>query len=631
MSTLIETAQPLITLALAEDLAGGDATSDPIFKDNQTLSGRIIAKAHGVIAGIEVARAVFAAVDPQLRFEAMVGDGQDVVPTELLATVQGPAASLLAAERTVLNFLGRLSGVATLTRQFVDAVAPSQAEILDTRKTLPGFRALDKYAVRVGGGLNHRQSLSDMGLIKDNHIDGAGGITAAVAAVRSQTPALPLEVEVRDLDELAEALAIAPPLDRILLDNMSLETMTRAVELSGGRVALEASGNVSLESVAAIARTGVDFISVGAITHSAAAFDLSLLVGSGAPKAEGAPGSASLAQRARNVFILGHHYQRNEVLAHCDYRGDSLLMAQQGAKSDADTIVVCGVHFMAEVAKTLARPEQEVLIPEPSAGCYLAETATREDVSKGWRVLHDILGADEAMTPLTYVNSSLALKAFCGEHGGLVCTSSNAQRALAWALERRARAFFFPDQNLGTNAALALGVGADEILRYQPHAPPSAEQLKRARVIVWPGVCHVHQRFRPEHVASVREKHASVRVLVHPECKPEVVALADGSGSTGYLIKEVQQAAAGSALAIGTDARLVKRLQQDHPGLTVVCLDEETPPFCPTMAKITEASLLETLHLAQAGQGEALGLRRMRVDPELARHARIALKRMLEV
>ncbi|MEW6402550.1 MAG: carboxylating nicotinate-nucleotide diphosphorylase [Chloroflexota bacterium] len=282
------TVMKLVLLSLAEDLTpeadlarimphiiNGDVTSAATLKTDVGLEGRITAKAAGVVAGLPLTSAVFAMIESGIAFEARARDGDPVQAGDVLATVSGPGPALLAAERAALNFLGRMSGIATLTRKYVDAVAGTPAVILDTRKTAPGWRALDKYAVRMGGGANHRMGLYDMVLIKDNHIDGAGGITAAVQRVRGTFGAqYPIEVEVKDLAELNEALALRP--DRIMLDNMSLETMRRAVEAAAGRVPLEASGNVSLETVRAIAETGVDFISVGALTHSAPALDVSM-------------------------------------------------------------------------------------------------------------------------------------------------------------------------------------------------------------------------------------------------------------------------------------------------------------------------------------------------------------------
>jgi len=274
--SLLQAAAPLIELAIAEDIGPGDATSEAILPPDLTLHARIVAKEQGVVAGLPVAEAVFARVDPDLRFTPHVCDGAEVDPGDLVAEVSGPARGMLAAERIALNFLQRLSGIATLTRAFVDRVAGTPATILDTRKTHPGYRVLEKYAVRMGGGQNHRMSLHDMMLVKDNHIDAAGSITAAVGRARTARPDLPIEVEVRNLDELGEALAM--DVDRIMLDNVDLDEMRKAVEIASRQTPLEASGNVDLERVAAIAATGVDYISVGALTHSALALDLSMKV-----------------------------------------------------------------------------------------------------------------------------------------------------------------------------------------------------------------------------------------------------------------------------------------------------------------------------------------------------------------
>jgi len=267
----------LIDLAIEEDLGkAGDLTSLATIPQGQMLRGVIRAKAAGVIAGLEALENVYARIDPALEIEFFVEDGDRVEIGQEICLIEGKAHSILAGERIALNFLQRLSGVASLTRRFVDAVAGTKAVILDTRKTSPGYRSLEKYAVRMGGGQNHRIGLYDMLLIKDNHIDAAGSITAAVNAARAYQTALPIEVEVKDGAELREALALG--LDRIMLDNMNLEQIRAAVAITAGKVPLEVSGNVSLETVRAIAETGVDFISVGALTHSAPILDLSMRV-----------------------------------------------------------------------------------------------------------------------------------------------------------------------------------------------------------------------------------------------------------------------------------------------------------------------------------------------------------------
>ena len=277
-STALEEGMALhIRAALNEDIGDGDVTTLSIVPADARGEGRLIAKASGVVAGLTVAQAAFQLVDENVHFEPLVAEGAQVKPGDLLARVSGPTRALLTGERTALNFLQRMSGIATLTRRFVDAVAGTGTVILDTRKTTPGLRAFDKWAVRLGGGQNHRFGLFDMALIKENHIVAAGGISAAVARVRAaDTRGRPIEVEVTNLDELKEALALG--VDRIMLDNMGLAEMREAVAITDGATPLEASGGASLETAAAIAATGVDFISVGKPTHSFVSLDISFLL-----------------------------------------------------------------------------------------------------------------------------------------------------------------------------------------------------------------------------------------------------------------------------------------------------------------------------------------------------------------
>jgi quinolinate synthase len=648
IEALLQAAQPLIELAIAEDIGPGDATSESTLPAEAVLHGRIVAKEAGVVAGLPVAEAVFHRIDPAIAFNAHAADGQEVVPGELVAEVTGPGRGVLAAERTALNFLQRMSGVATLTRRFVDAVAHTSAAVLDTRKTVPGYRVLDKYAVRMGGGQNHRMSLYDMILIKDNHVDAAGGILSAVArarAARAPRASLAIEVEVRNLDELRQVLSITPPVDRAMLDNMGLEQMRHAVALTAGRVPLEASGNVTLERAADIAATGVDYLSVGQVTHSAPALDLSMKVSrveqQAAVPALGVRVAELKAALGKRLVILGHHYQRDEVIAFADFRGDSLQLARDATQTDAEIIVFCGVHFMAETAAILARPghrfgqscglaqgsgtPQRVLMPDPAAGCYLADTASPEDVQEAWDQLDATLGDAEAQcTPITYINSSAELKAFCGRHGGIVCTSSSAEKAVRWALSQRPRVFFFPDQHLGRNTARRMGIPLEEMLLW--HSRHSPEAIRRARVVLWPGACNVHQRFLPEHVSAVRERFPGIRVLVHPECKMEVVDLADDAGSTSYIIQQVEAASPGTRWAIGTESRLVQRLQQEHPDQQIVSL-ATVPPFCRTMSQTTLDNLAYVLEALARGEI----VNEIVVDAETARWARVALERMLSV
>lgn len=262
--------------ALAEDIGSGDVTTEGIVPEDATLEGRIISKEDGIVAGLAVARVAFQMLDKEVEFELATVDGDKVKTGQALATIKGPARAILTGERTALNFLGRMSGIATRTRQFVNEVSGTRATILDTRKTAPNLRACDKLAVRLGGAANHRLGLHDMILIKDNHIDFAGSITEAVARARKHNQSLQIEVEARSLLDVSEALEAK--VEWIMLDNMPSEEMRQAVTLNQGRAKLEASGNVTLENVRQIAETGVDYISVGALTHSVRALDVSLIV-----------------------------------------------------------------------------------------------------------------------------------------------------------------------------------------------------------------------------------------------------------------------------------------------------------------------------------------------------------------
>ena len=266
---------PIVQRALDEDLGDGDVTTLCTISDDAMLEGRFIAKEAGIVAGVAVAQLTFALVDERVQVKPLVPDGSPVGPGTVFATISGPTRALLSGERTALNFLQRMSGIATMTHRFGQAVGGTRAVILDTRKTAPGLRVLDKWAVRLGGGQNHRSGLFDMVLIKNNHITAVGSISAAVERVRQCADrGLMIEVEVRTFDELREALALQP--DRIMLDNMSFEQMREAVQITAGRVPLEASGNVTLDNAAQVAATGVDFISTGSLTHSVRALDISL-------------------------------------------------------------------------------------------------------------------------------------------------------------------------------------------------------------------------------------------------------------------------------------------------------------------------------------------------------------------
>ncbi len=330
----------------------------------------------------------------------------------------------------------------------------------------------------------------------------------------------------------------------------------------------------------------------------------------------------------RRVVILGHHYQRDEVIQFADYRGDSLELSRIAAKEagDAEYIVFCGVDFMAETAAMLCRPDQTVLMPARNAGCPMAKMADAHQAQAAWDTLTQLWGDD--ITPITYQNSYADVKAFCGRHGGAVCTSANCRALLEWAYGQRGHVLFMPDEHLGTNTALAMGIPREQIAVWDPEAVPlSAEDLSglhKARIVVWKGYCNVHTRFTVEQVRRVREQYGPIIVVVHPECRAEVVAAADENGSTSYILKRVQNAPAGSRFAIGTEINMVSRLAKDNPDKLVVPL---TRSLCATMFMTNVFNLLEVLESVATGQPTGV----VRVEPETARWANLALERMLAV
>ncbi len=328
------------------------------------------------------------------------------------------------------------------------------------------------------------------------------------------------------------------------------------------------------------------------------------------------------------VFILGHHYQRDEVIQFADVTGDSFKLAQAAAaRPEAEYIVFCGVHFMAESADILTSAQQAVVLPDLAAGCSMADMATAAQVDQAWETLEEA-GLAASTVPVSYMNSSAAIKAFTGRNGGTICTSSNARKALEWAFERGERVLFLPDQHLGRNTAvLELGIPLEECAVYDPRRPGgglSSEQLREAKMLLWKGHCSVHGRFSLESVEEVRRRVPGVNVLVHPECQHEVVNAADLVGSTEFILKTLAEAPAGSAWAVGTELNLVRRLAAMHPDKTVVFLDR-TVCFCSTMNRIDLPHLVWALESLAAGQL----VHRITVEPATATDARQALDRML--
>ncbi|MBX3420315.1 MAG: quinolinate synthase NadA [Pirellulaceae bacterium] len=345
-------------------------------------------------------------------------------------------------------------------------------------------------------------------------------------------------------------------------------------------------------------------------------------------------------QLGKSLLILGHHYQQDEVIRHADLRGDSYQLSQQAAaSSDCRTIIFCGVHFMAETADILAnRPDKlqersgvrvPVILPDMAAGCSMADMAAIRQVEDAWQQLGEVVDTAR-MIPVTYINSAASLKAFCGRHGGIVCTSSNAAAVIRWAQQRGDRVFFFPDQHLGRNTALKMGITNDQMPVWDPYCDDlggnTHQQIVDSRVVLWKGHCSVHQMFRPEHVAQFRQRIPGIKILVHPECPQEVNDLADISGSTSMILKTVQQAPAGTKWAIGTELHLVNRIKQEHP-------DQEIHFLSPVVCMCATMYRIDLAHLAWSVENLLAGdiVNRIEVDQETARYSLIALQRMLEV
>ncbi len=342
----------------------------------------------------------------------------------------------------------------------------------------------------------------------------------------------------------------------------------------------------------------------------------------------------------RRLVILGHHYQQDGVIAHADFQGDSYQLSRSAAERDeCEAIAFCGVHFMAETADILAnRPDKvaarggrrvTVVLPDLAAGCSMADMAAITQVEDAWADLGTVIDTAD-LTPVTYINSAASLKAFCGRHGGIVCTSSNARAVLEWAFARGRRVLFFPDQHLGRNTARTMGIGLDQMCVWNPHEPElggnSTAALEASRVILWQGHCSVHAMFRPEHVDGLRKNIPGVKILVHPECSMEVVDKADLVGSTSYILRQVEQAPPGSKWAIGTELHLVKRLEAAHPEQEIHFLSPVVC-MCATMYRIDLAHLCWSLEHLEAG--DAVNV--IRVDDETAKWAVVALERMLAV
>ena len=340
---------------------------------------------------------------------------------------------------------------------------------------------------------------------------------------------------------------------------------------------------------------------------------------------------AAKAALGKRAVILGHHYQRADVYKHADLTGDSLKLSKLASQTNADYIVFCGVHFMAEVADILSSPEQSVILPDMNAGCSMADMANVAKVERAWRELAEVLDPDAEVTPVTYINSAADLKAFCGEHGGIVCTSSNAKQILEWSFARRKKVLFFPDQHLGRWSGYMIGIPPDEMLVWdfdEPLGGLTPEQIRKAKVLLWKGHCSVHQMFQVQHVLNFRSRYPEGMVISHPECNFEVCKMSDYVGSTDFIINTIAESKPNTRWLVGTELNLVNRIaEQFKPQGKIVQFMAPTVCMCSTMARIDPQHLAWTLENLVEGKV----VNQIRVPVREAELARIALKRMLEV
>ncbi len=340
---------------------------------------------------------------------------------------------------------------------------------------------------------------------------------------------------------------------------------------------------------------------------------------------------ASRCKLGDRAVLLGHHYQRADVYRHADLTGDSLQLSKLASQTDAEYIVFCGVHFMAEVADILSRPTQKVVLPDLSAGCSMADMANLSKVERAWRELSEVLDPDSTVTPMTYINSAADLKAFCGEHGGTVCTSSNARTILQWAFGRREKVLFFPDQHLGRWTGYLMDIPLSEMLVWDPDEPMGGltpQQIKMAKILLWKGHCSVHQMFQAQHILRWRQQNPSGAVISHPECNFEVCKLSDYVGSTDYIIKTITASAPGSRWLVGTELNLVNRIAEEcAPQGKSVQFMAPTVCMCSTMQRIDPQHLAWSLENLAAGKV----VNQIKVPSYEAELARVALERMLAV
>ncbi len=551
----------IIDLAFEEDIATGDITTDSIIPESSMAVAEMKAKADGVISGIGVVEKVFRKFQEDIVFTPYLRNGDRVKKGDLILKIEGSYPALLKAERTALNFFQRMSGIATETARYVDELKGCHTELLDTRKTAPGMRVTDKMAVKDGGGRNHRMGLYDMVMIKDNHIKMAGSIAAAVEHVRAKVSSdIQVEVETTNLDEVKQALEARA--DIIMLDNMSNEDMKAAVELIGGRAKTEASGNMSIPRLKEVAATGVNYISVGALTHSVKALDISMNIRLTKEYLIKAIGDL---KRRHNAVVLAHYYVDPDVQDVADFVGDSLELSRKAAAADADVIVFCGVKFMAETAALLS-PQKKVLLPDLDAGCSLADGVTGADLAT-WKN-HNPDGM-----VISYVNTTAETKAFTD----ICCTSANAfsvvDRMVAEDPSRKI--LFAPDKNLGGYINHKQGTGME----------------------LWKGCCHVHDIIDSDMIDKALKDYPEAHILIHPEtaCSSDR-KITDNPRchffSTSGMIRFAKESDVHQ-LVIATEVGVMHRMAQEAPGKELLHLSDRI--VCEGMKKTSLLSLFECL------------------------------------
>lgn len=577
--------EKLIDLAIEEDIATGDVTTGSIISSKVGAVATMKAKADGVISGIEIIKRVFLKFQQDIVWIPYVKDGDRVKKGDIVLRIEALYSTLLMGERISLNIFQRMCGIATATSVYVKALEGTKTELLDTRKTVPGMRVFDKMAVKHGGGTNHRMGLYDMSMIKDNHIKMAGSITKAVEQVRSAIPStIKIEVETSNLEEVREA--VAAKADIIMLDNMDNATMTEAVKIINGAAKTEASGNMNVERLKGVAETGVDFISVGALTHSVTAMDISMNIQT---KEEELIDKINKLKKEKNAIILAHYYTNPAVQDIADFLGDSLELSKKAGATDADIILFCGVHFMAETASIIS-PNKKVLIPVLGAGCSLADGATGKQ-------LHQWKSENPNGVIVSYVNTTADVKAetdYC-------CTSANAINVVK-SLPTDANVLFVPDVNLGGYI----------------------NKTSDRNMNLWTANCYVHHSYTTEKVLAMMEKHPQAEVLIHPEasCSCDEKILNNPKcfmySSSGILrhAKESEN----KEFIIVTEPGILHKLQKESPEKIFIPLDEKA--VCTSMKKITLENIYEALVEEKYS---------VQVDKKMAEEAMLPIKRMMSL